>query len=82
MKSYLVFLPKAGNTLPETFPHHYSLGEDWWAIGTEDATTSDVCNKLGIDDGPGRTMIVVQLRDYYGRYNVALWQKIEAWREA
>ena len=82
MKCYVVFLPKSGNIVPDTFPQHFSLGGDWWAIGTTDATASDVCDRLGIDVGPGRNMIVVPLQNYYGRFDVAFWQKIEAWRDA
>lgn len=83
MNRYIVFLPKAGNTLPEAFPGtHYRISDDWWAIGTPLATASDVCDALGVDEGPGRTMVVVPITDYYGRFDVALWQKLSAWNRS
>ena len=56
---------------------YYKIATDLWAIGSDLKTCVDVCNALGVDDP--NTMVVVSINEFYGRYDGALWQKIESW---
>jgi len=71
-------MPKAGGKVTETFPEHYTIQEgSFWAIKADEATCADVCKKLGIVDGING--LVFHIGDYYGRFDVALWQKLDTW---
>ena len=53
-----------------------------WAVAGEDLTSADVCAALGIAGGnnaeklPG---VVFRLGEFYGRWDAALWQRLDAW---
>lgn len=54
-----------------------------WAVAGEDLTSADVCAALGIAGGsnpqklPG---VVFRLGEFYGRWDAALWQRLDAWQ--
>ena len=78
MQNYLVFLPEGGRRVEEVFPDsHHRIADDLWAVGSRLRTCVEVCDALGLDDP--HTMVVVPMNEYYGRFDRALWQKLEAW---
>lgn len=80
MQCYLVHMPDGKETVEEKFPnHHHLIADDVWAVASPLMTSSEVCSLLGIEGG--RSMVVVPMRDYYGRSDRALWQKLKAWGE-
>ena len=75
---YQVFLPGGAAAVEEHYPRRYALLDDsLWVIAADEATPADVCQRLGI--GPERSGVVTGLEVYYGFYDAALWQKIDAW---
>lgn len=81
MNSYLVFMREANGTVGREFPEaHYQIGDDLWAIGTDLPTCVDVCERLGIEGG--QSMVVVPMTEYYGRFDRALWQRLDSWSKA
>ncbi len=44
------------------------------------ATSSDVSDSLGFEPDQ-RSGVVFKIGEYYGCYDEALWQKLEAWKE-
>ena len=81
MNSFLVFMPGGSQTVTGKFSENYMLHDDvLWAVASDDATCLDVCGKLGIlEEGDG---VVVRIGEYYGRFDVGFWQKLEAWGRA
>ena len=78
MHSYFVFMPEGEKAVKQHFPTaHYRLTDGLWAVGSPLETCVDVCNALGVDES--KTMVVVPMDEYYGRYDRALWQKLESW---
>ena len=78
MNSYLVFMPKDDGKVKRKFPDaHYRIRDDLWAIGSDLPKCVDVCERLGIEDG--QRMVVVPMNDYYGRFDRALWQRLDSW---
>ena len=78
MQNYLVFMPGGEEAVTQHFPSaHYRLTDGLWAVGSPLETCVDVCTALGVDDP--NTMVVAQIDEYYGRYDRALWQKLESW---
>ena len=61
----------------------YKLFDNVWAISDELGNAVDVSERLGIGEGyGGHTGVVLRLDNYYGHFNGALWQKVNAWRAA
>ena len=82
MNTYFVYMPTGEGRIAGAFPDaHHEVAHNLWAIGSHLATCADVCEKLGVNEGAGRSMVVVQTTGYYGRFDPALWQKLDAWRE-
>ena len=80
MYNYLVYMPGGKEELEEQFPRAcYRLTDGLWAVGSPFRTPTEVCEQLGVNEGDGRTMVVVSMEEYYGRYDRALWQKLNAW---
>ena len=80
MYIYLVFMPQGEEQIKAGFPDHYPIADGLWAVGTELRTSADVCGQLGIvPEGSG---VVAKLTEYYGRFDNALWQKLESWSKA
>lgn len=78
MNCYLVFMPEGTEKLEQAFPNtHYEISADFWAIGSDLPTCVDVCQHLGIEDE--QRMVVVSMSDYYGRFDRALWQRLDSW---
>ena len=78
MQNYLVYMPGGQERVEQQFSTvYYKIATDLWAIGSDLKTCVDVCNALGVDDP--NTMVVVSINEFYGRYDGALWQKIESW---
>lgn len=50
-----------------------------WMIGTHLLTCADVSAAVGLSENRGG--FVVKVGEYYGFYDTALWQKIDAWRQ-
>ncbi len=78
MRTYLVFMPADEGRVEKEFSDaNFKMGDGLWAIGTEILTAADVCERLGMNEDS--EIVVVPIRDYYGRFDRALWQKLEAW---
>ena len=77
MRNYLVFIPNGQKAIEENFPKHHKIGQNLWAVASKQTVSSDVCDTLGIDNP--RTMVVVPMDEYYGRFDGVLWEKLEAW---
>ena len=79
MNCYLVYLPGGSDSLESIFdPHCYTLEENrLWAVATKEQTCADVSKLIGI--GAKMSGVVVRIGEYYGHYDVALWQKLDAW---
>ena len=81
MNSYLVFMPEEDGKVRREFPDaHYRIGNDLWAVSSDLPTCAEVCERLGIEDG--RRMVVVPMNEYYGRFDRALWQRLDSWSKA
>ena len=67
--------------LQQVFGEHlYPLYPGAWAAGSGMTTSSEISSTLGFEPGQ-KNGIVLKVGEYYGCYNEALWQKLEAWRE-
>lgn len=66
-------------TVEEEFDECYPVYKNAWVIATTLTTCAEVADKGGLSPKGKRTGIVVKLRDYYGYFDMALWEKIEAW---
>ena len=78
MNNYLVFMPGGEQKVEGRFPDsHQRISVDLWAIGSPLTTCVEVCNVLEIEEP--NTMVVVPMTEYYGRFDRALWQKLESW---
>jgi len=53
-----------------------------WAVASGDRTCADVSERLGMNDETGRSGMVSRIGEYFGYYNRALWDRIEAWKSA
>ena len=81
MLNYLVFMPGGKDAVTQHFPTaRYRIADDLWAIGSQLETCLDVCGVLGVDDA--KTMVVVRIDEYYGRFDKGLWQKLDSWGKA
>lgn len=64
-----------------SFPQHFPLAEDsLWAVAADENTCVDVCERLGITSIGGGPGVVSKIEDYYGFYDRALWEKLNAWK--
>ena len=61
-------------------PNVFTLNGSAWVVATIMATSSDVSDSLGFEPDQ-RSGVVFKIGEYYGRYDEALWQKLEAWKE-
>ena len=83
MQRFLVYMPEGSDALEFVFHRHfYEIEKNkLWVVAAAGAQTSaDVCKALGI--GSGKTGVVIRIDEYFGHYDTALWQKLEAWRAA
>ena len=81
MSNYLVFMPEDNERVEHEFPHaNYRIESGLWAIRSDLPTCAEVCERLGIEDG--NTMVVVPMNEYYGRFDRALWQRLDSWSKA
>lgn len=80
MPRYLVFMPNGHEKVTSTFPKNHVIQEDTlWAIHTDEATCLDVCRKLEmLDQDEG---VVFAIDEYYGRFDVGLWQRLADWAQ-
>ena len=58
------------------------VGEGTWVVASMDQTCADVAERLGMNSRRGKSGIVVRVGEYFGFYNRALWDRIEAWKVA
>lgn len=71
-------MPGESVRVERSFPNtKFRISEDLWAIGTDLPTPGAVCEKLGIHENIN--MVVIAITTYYGRYDMNLWQTLEAW---
>ena len=81
MNCYLI----AGTDLTATdvlhaYPDAYEVGSGVWVAPSKEETCADVAERLGMNSTIQNTGIVVSVGAYYGYYNNALWEKINAWK--
>ena len=78
MNRYLIYMPGGEPQITQVFPDaHQKTSEDLWAVGTSLRTCTDVCTTVGIMEG--KSGVLVPMEEYYGRFDRALWQRLEAW---
>ena len=67
-----------------SFPDVYPLREgNAWMVASAMTTSADVSNSLNFEPKEGgKSGIVVKVDQYYGCYDKALWQKLDAWKTA
>ena len=81
MNAYLVFMPEGDSQVREVFgENHYRLASGLWVGASDISTSVDVCDRLGIEQG--HSMVVVPIGEYYGRFDRALWQRLDSWMKA
>ncbi len=70
--------------MQQAFSDVYPLREEnAWVVATAMATSADVSNSLDFHAKEGgKSGIVVKIDQYYGCYDKALWQKLDAWKKA
>ena len=79
MQTYLVYISKGGENVTTCLPNtNFQLAEGLWAVGSSAETPADLSEALGIGGGVV-TGVVVSMETYYGYYDNALWQRLEAW---
>ena len=81
MNCYLI----AGTNLTATeirhaYPEAYEVGAGAWVTPSPEETCADVAERLGMNNARQNSGIVVAIGAYYGYYNNALWEKINAWK--
>ena len=59
----------------------------WIVAANGTSTTSDIADVLlnpTQEEGKGETVpgIVTEIESYYGLYDLSVWEKMKAWREA
>ena len=80
MNAFMVLMPGGQEAITECFPEHFVLIDNMiWSVASDLMTTVDVCNKLDITSDNNRNAVVIRINEYYGRWNVGLWQKLSAW---
>ena len=78
MNRYIVYYSNDDDKIESEFGSaNFEIAPSLWVIGTEIPTSVDVCKRLGIEDG--LSMVVIPVNDYYGLWDRALWQKLDAW---
>ena len=77
---YLVYMPDAKDTIESVFTDHHNVADGFWVVNTPISTCAAVCEKL--ETGENRLGVVFSLNEYYGYYDRALWQKLDAWSQA
>ena len=79
--------PGLRRRIVETHPdRHHELREGVCAIASQQATPAGVCRELDFaqppsdeSSPPALAGVVVRLHEYYGHWDLALWQRLEAW---
>ena len=82
MNRFVVYLPDGEGVLERHFPNNHVLNDDLWAIAASEFTCAEISEKLGIQtpSGGDRTGVVFRIEDYYGFFDRALWEKLNAWQ--
>ena len=81
MNAYLVFMPDGEKQVGDAFgENRYRLASGLWVVGSDISTSADVCDRLGIEQD--HSMVVVPINEYYGRFDRALWQRLDAWQKS
>lgn len=78
MNRFLIFMPKGHKEIAAHFEHLHTLTDQLWAVGSKDATTADVCDRIGIGTNKVED-VVVKIDDFQGYFDKALWQRPDAW---
>ena len=74
-------MPGGSDSVRENFAQHYPPAEDsLWAVAADENTCADVCERLGITPSGSGRGVVSKIEEYYGFYDRALWEKLNAWR--
>ena len=91
MNCYLVVWPaKNGDVsvVTSTFPEHHPVLEGRvYMVAAKQKTCAEVCDAIGIGNGAEigngakKSGLVTKVNDYYGLFDRALWEKMDAWRE-
>ena len=82
MYSYLVVGTNIKDSdIENTFSDSYKIRDGAWAIGCDLDTCVAVSRALHMERMPdSKSGIVVKISEYYGFFNVGLWETIESWR--
>ena len=79
MPRYMIFMPNGTQAVEDNFPLRHTITDHTlWAVGSDLLTCADVAQRLfmGVDGNYG---VVVKIDEYYGAYDRALWDKLQAW---
>ena len=78
MNTYLVYVSSDTGVIPRKFPNScHKVAEGLWAVGSQDPTPADLMARLGL--GQNMPGVIVKIDSYYGHFDQALWQKLNAW---
>ena len=89
MNCYLVVWPPENGdptVLTEAFPEHHAVLEGTvYMVAAEQRTCAEVCEVLGFGNGAkgngaDRSGVVIKVDNYYGLFDRALWEKMNAWQ--
>ncbi len=85
MNCYLIVSQITPDEIKSAFSEHMQVMPNVWVVAGRQSTCAEVCEVLGIappsDHTPsGNTGLVLALGQYYGYFDRALWEKVEAWQ--
>ena len=84
MNCYLVVSPNVEDSeIAAAFPNGWMpVMGGAWVVASNDPICADVAERLGMNAERSKSGVVVRVGEYFGYYNRALWDRIEAWKAA
>lgn len=83
MRNYVIIAPTGSRLTEEhvkkAFDRVFTITDGFaWAVGADEATCSDVRDKLG-PRVPGQSSVIVKATEYNGYASKDLWEKLAVW---
>ena len=80
MYQYIVVSDRLNDTdIQSATTDMFKVYENVWIVRAEHNTCADMCVALSIDTHNQKWGIVAPFNTFYGFFDPALWQKVEAW---
>ncbi len=80
MNSYIIYKLGGRELVAEKFPDAFVLEENTlWVVGSKLPNSSTVTGYLTAEGEETKKTVVVRVADYYGFFDLALWQKMQFW---